>query len=221
MLYIVGTPIGNLEDITLRALRVLKEVSLIAAEDTRRTGILLQHFQISTPMVSYHRFNEARRTVELLERLRGGESMALVSDAGMPGVADPGWRLIKAVLEAGLPMDVIPGPTAVTAALALAGLESAEFHFAGFLPRKPGALRRKLATMAEEPATLIFYESPYRVAKTVAAVAETLGPRTVVVARELTKKFQEIMRGPAPELAAQLAGRTLKGECTILVAGKS
>lgn len=219
-LYIVGTPIGNLEDITLRALRVLREVSVIAAEDTRRTAMLLRHYQIATPMVSCHKFNEARRAGEILRRLCAGESVALVSDSGMPGVADPGGRLVRAAVEAGVAVDVVPGPTAATAALALAGFGSAEFHFVGFLPRKPGALRRKLESLAGEEATQIVYESPHRAARTVAAIAEILGARDVVVLRELTKKFQEILRGSASELAGRLARRRLKGECVILVEGK-
>jgi len=220
-LYIVGTPIGNLEDITLRAIRVLKEVALIAVEDTRRTSILLRHYQISTPMVSYHRFNEARRTPELLEILRSGRSIALVSDAGMPTVSDPGGYLIEAVINANLPLDIIPGPTAATAGLAIAGLKSHEFYFVGFLPRKSGALRKKLSQLANESATLIFYESPYRVGKALSAIAEVLGPRRVVLVRELTKKFQEVIRGSASEIATALTNRRLKGECTIFVEGKS
>ncbi len=220
-LYIVGTPIGNLEDITLRAIRTLKEVSVIAAEDTRRTAILLRHFQIATPMLSCHKFNEARRADEILLRLRAGDSVALVSDSGMPGVSDPGGRLIRAAIEAGLTVDVIPGPTAVTTALTLTGFDSGEFHFIGFLPRKPGAIRKKIATLVDDSATLVFYESPYRVAKTIAVIAETMGDRRVVVARELTKKFQEIIRGRADELATKLSGRKIKGECVILVEGCS
>jgi 16S rRNA (cytidine1402-2'-O)-methyltransferase len=239
-LLIVGTPIGNLDDITLRALRVLREADLIAAEDTRHTAILLARHGIplrSPPsegpgvgsalrsthsrLVSYHEFNEAKRTAELLEKLRHGQRIALVSDAGMPTVSDPGYRLIRAATEAGIPVEVIPGPSAITATLAVAGLPVTPFYFHGFLPHKGAQRRRVLSTLNSQPSTLVFFESPYRLVKTLADIHDILGNRRVVIARELTKKFEEVLRGDAASLLKSLENRTVKGEITLIVEGCS
>src|SRR5512143_2406315 len=190
-LYLVATPIGNLEDITLRALRVLKECDVVAAEDTRHTGQLLKHFQISKPMLSYFQFNEAKRSEEILERLRRGEKVALVTDAGSPGISDPGERVAKAALSAGYRVEPVPGPSALVAALTASGLPTDEFHFLGFLPHKPGRRRRQLERLQGISCTLVFYEYPYRIGKLLAELREVLGDRQVVLARELTKKSEE------------------------------
>jgi len=217
-LYLVATPIGNLEDITYRAVRVLGEVELIACEDTRQTRKLLDHYAISKPTISYHEYNEAQRAAELVERLRAGASVALVSDAGMPLVSDPGYRLVRAAIEAGIPVEPIPGPTAALAALAASGLPTDAFHFSGFLPAKSGQRVKTLEALKEESATLVFYEAPHRVLEALDAIAQVLGLRPVVVARELTKVHEEFLRGTAAEIRAQLAARgSIKGEFTLLV----
>ncbi len=218
LLYLVATPIGNLEDITFRAVRVLKEAGLIACEDTRRTRVLLAHYGIETPTISYHEYNEAERSEELAARLRAGAVIALVSDAGMPLVSDPGYRLVRAAIESGVPVQAVPGPSAALAALAASGLPTDAFHFAGFMPHKPGQRVKALEARAEEQATLIFYEAPHRILETLEAVERTLGPRPVAVARELTKIHEEILRGTAAEIRAQLAQReVVKGEITLLI----
>jgi 16S rRNA (cytidine1402-2'-O)-methyltransferase len=217
-LYLVATPIGNLEDITFRAVRTLKEASLVACEDTRHTRKLLDHYGIRTATVSYHEHNEAARTPELLEALRGGATVALVSDAGMPLISDPGYRLVRAAIEAGIAVEAVPGPSAALAALAASGLPTDSFHFAGFLPPKAGARRNALAALAGETATLVFYEAPHRVVESLADIAEVLGPRPVVVARELTKMHEEFLRGTAGDVRAELAARpAVKGEITLVV----
>ncbi|MGB7759556.1 MAG: 16S rRNA (cytidine(1402)-2'-O)-methyltransferase [Bryobacteraceae bacterium] len=217
-LYLVATPIGNLEDITYRAVRVLGEVDLIACEDTRQTRKLLDHYAISKPTISYHEYNEAQRAAELAERLVAGAAVALVSDAGMPLVSDPGYRLVRAAIEAGVPVEPVPGPSAALAALAASGLPTDAFHFAGFLPAKTGQRARALEALKEEQATLIFYEAPHRVLETLEAIAQALGPRPVVAARELTKVHEEFLRGTATEVGALLAARgSIKGEFTLLV----
>jgi 16S rRNA (cytidine1402-2'-O)-methyltransferase len=217
-LYVVATPIGNLEDMTFRAVRVLKEAALIACEDTRQTRKLLDHYGISTPTLSYHEHNEAARTGELIARLGAGESIALVSDAGMPLVSDPGYRIVAAAAAGGIRVEPIPGASAAIAALAASGLPTDEFHFAGFLPAKSGQRRRVLESLADEPATLVFYEAPHRILEALEQIAEVLGPRPVVVARELTKLHEEFLRGVATEIRETLAARdTVKGEITILV----
>src|SRR5438045_8354022 len=190
-LYVVATPIGNLEDITLRALRTLKECDLVAAEDTRRTGQLLKHFAISKPLLSYFQFNEARRSEEILERLRRGERIALVTDAGSPGISDPGERVVKAAIAAGFRVEPVPGPSALVAALAARGLGTEEFHFIGFLPHKSGQRLKKLEALKASPGTLVFYESPYRIEKLLTELQAVFAGRNVVVARDLTKKFEE------------------------------
>ncbi|NQU11349.1 16S rRNA (cytidine(1402)-2'-O)-methyltransferase [bacterium] len=220
-LFLVATPIGNLEDISGRALRILGEVDVIAAEDTRRTGQLLARYKIRKPLLSYHEFNEARRTPELLEKLRQGATIALVSDAGMPTVSDPGRRLVRETARAGLPLEVVPGPSALTAALAGAGLVTDTFFFQGFLPHKTAGRRRILAQLAPLPCALVFFESPFRLHKCLVDLYEVLGNRPAVVGRELTKKFEEFLRGDLESLAGRLADRRVKGEITIVVEGVS
>src|SRR5579859_2517242 len=194
-LYLVATPIGNLEDITLRALRTLKECDLVAAEDTRRTGQLLHHFGISKPMLSYFKFSEARRSEEILQRLSRGEKIALVTDAGSPGISDPGERVVNAAIAQGFRVEAVPGPCALVAALTASGLPTGEFHFVGFLPHKSGQRRNKLESLKAIPGTLIFYESPFRIEKLLGELNEVFPERDVVLSRELTKKFEEFLRG--------------------------
>jgi 16S rRNA (cytidine1402-2'-O)-methyltransferase len=216
-LYLVATPIGNLEDITARALRVLRECDVVAAEDTRHSGQLLKHFGISKPLLSYFQFNEARRSEEIIERLQRGEKVALVTDAGSPGISDPGERVVKAAIAAGLRVEPVPGPTALIAALTASGLPADEFHFTGFLPHKSGQRRRKLESLQSTEGTLIFYESPYRIEKLLGELVEVFPNRPVVLARELTKKFEEFLRGTPAELLALAQKRSLKGEFVVLV----
>ncbi len=219
-LYLVATPIGNLEDVTLRALRTLKECDVVAAEDTRRTGQLLKHFGIARPMVSYFQFNEARRSEEIIERLRRGEKVALVTDAGSPGISDPGERVVRAARGAGLRVESVPGPCALVAALTASGLPTEEFHFIGFLPHKSGQRRKELGRMREFAGTLVLYESPYRIEKLMGELKEIYPGRMVVLARELTKKFEEYLRGTPEELQELAQKRRLKGEFVVLVAGE-
>jgi 16S rRNA (cytidine1402-2'-O)-methyltransferase len=218
-LYLVATPIGNLEDITLRALRTLKECDVVAAEDTRRTGQLLKHFGISKPLLSYFQFNEARRSEEILERLKRGEKVALVTDAGSPGISDPGERVVKAAIAAGFKVEPVPGPSALVAALTASGLSTEEFHFVGFLAHKSGQRRKKLEELKGFAGTLVLYESPYRVEKLLEELSEVFPERPVVLAREVTKKFEEYMRGKPGELLAAVRARPRKGEFVVLVAG--
>lgn len=220
MLYVVGTPIGNLGDITLRALEVLKSVDLIAAEDTRHSGNLLRHFEIRKPLISYHEHNEAMRTAELSERLVAGENIALISDAGMPGLSDPGARLIRACIEKNLPYTIIPGVSAILTALVVSGFSLDQFSYGGFLPVKSGGRERELRAAAERRPTSVFFESPYRINKTLAACAEIMPERTLCVARELTKKFEEFRRGTAAELLAHYEAHPAKGEITLLIAAR-
>ncbi len=216
-LYLVATPIGNLEDITLRALRTLKECDLIAAEDTRRTGVLLKHFGISKPMLSYFQFNEAKRSEEIIERLRRGEKIALVTDAGSPGISDPGERVVKAAIATGFRVEPVPGPTALVAALTASGLPTDEFHFIGFLPHKSGQRRKKLETLRDFAGTLVLYESPYRIEKLLGELSEIFPERSIVLARELTKKFEEFLRGHPADLLEQLQKRSVKGEFVVMI----
>jgi 16S rRNA (cytidine1402-2'-O)-methyltransferase len=220
-LYLVATPIGNLEDITLRALRTLRECDVVAAEDTRRTGQLLNHFGISKPILSYFKFNEAKRSEEILHRLARGEKIALVTDAGTPGISDPGERVVRAAVAAGFRVESVPGPCAFIAALTASGLPTDEFHFVGFLPVKSGQRRRLLERLKQSPGTLALYESPYRIEKLVNELNAVFPDATVVVARELTKKFEEFLRGSPAELLAAMEGRVLKGEFVVLVARDS
>ena len=218
LLYVVATPIGNLEDITYRAVRVLGEADLIACEDTRQTRKLLDHYHIHKPTISYHDHNEAERTEDLTARLLAGETIALVSDAGMPLVSDPGYRLVHAAIEAGISVQPIPGPSASLTALAASGLPTDSFHFGGFLPPKTGQRLKLLESLAEEQATLIFYEAPHRILETLEAIEAAMGPRPVVVGREITKIHEEFLRGTAAEIHAQLAERdSVKGEITLLI----
>ena len=216
-LYLVATPIGNLEDITLRGLRTLRECDLVAAEDTRRTGQLLKHFGISKPLLSYFQFNEARRSEQIIERLGRGEKIALVTDAGSPGISDPGERVVKAAIAAGFRVEPVPGPSALVAALTASGLPADEFHFIGFLPHKSGQRRTKLEQLKTIPGTLVLYESPFRVEKLLTELNEVMPSGRVVLARELTKKFEEFLRGTPEELLAVTKIRSLKGEFVVIV----
>jgi 16S rRNA (cytidine1402-2'-O)-methyltransferase len=216
-LYLVATPIGNREDITLRALRVLRECDVVAAEDTRHTGQLLKHFAVAKPLLSYFQFNEARRSEEILERLRRGEKVALVTDAGSPGISDPGERVVRAALAAGFRVEAVPGPCALVAALTASGLPTDEFHFIGFLPHKSGQRRSRLESLQTVTGTLVFYESPYRIDKLLGELSGIFPEREVVLARELTKKFEEFLRGRPSELLETIRKRSLKGEFVVLV----
>jgi 16S rRNA (cytidine1402-2'-O)-methyltransferase len=219
MLYVIATPIGNLEDITLRALEALKSADVIAAEDTRHSGNLLRHFEIRKPLVSYHEHNEAMRTAELSERLAAGENVALITDAGMPGLSDPGARLIRACIERELPYTIIPGASAILTALVGSGFSLDRFSYRGFLPPKSGGRERELRAAAEREETSVFFESPHKIMKTLAACAEIMPERLLCVARELTKKFEEFRRGTAAELLAHYEAHPAKGEITLLVSG--
>jgi 16S rRNA (cytidine1402-2'-O)-methyltransferase len=218
LLYLVATPIGNLEDITYRAVRVLREADLIACEDTRHTRTLLDRYEISKPTISYHEHNELERAPELAARLAAGVVIALVSDAGMPLVSDPGYRLVRAAIEMGIAVQAVPGPSAALTALAASGLPTDSFRFGGFLPSKPGQRAKALEALAEEQATAIFYEAPHRILEALEAIELALGSRPVVVARELTKIHEEFLRGTAAEIRAELAGRdAVRGEMTLLI----
>lgn len=220
VLYVVGTPIGNLEDITFRAVRILKEVDLVACEDTRQTRKLLDHYGIGARTVSYHEHNEAARAAELVDRLEQGTRVALVSDAGMPGVSDPGYRVIKAAIDRGIPVIPIPGPSAFVAALAASGLPTDAVQFHGFLPTKAGRRRQALVSLQNVGQTQVFYEAPHRLLETLGDIVELLGPdRPVVVARELTKIHEEFVRGPAHEVLAAFEQRPggIRGEVTLLI----
>jgi 16S rRNA (cytidine1402-2'-O)-methyltransferase len=217
MLYVVGTPIGNLGDITLRAVQVLKDVDLVAAEDTRHSGMLLKHFGIRKPLVSYHEHNEAMRTAELVDRLAAGENIALITDAGMPGLSDPGARLIRECVKRLLPFTIIPGPSSILTALVGSGFSTEKFFFGGFLPVKSGQRERELRTAAARDETTIFFESPYRLTKTLQACIDLIPDRQLCVARELTKKFEEFRRGTAAELLAHYEAHPPKGEIVLVV----
>lgn len=219
MLHICPTPIGNLGDITQRVLETLRTANLVAAEDTRRARQLLTHFGISKPLVSFYEHNELARLPELLERLRGGEEIALVSDAGMPGICDPGYRLIQAVLDEGLPVEVLPGPSAVETALVSSGFATDSFTFIGYLPRRRGDLKAALTDIIEEPRTCVAFESPHRLKATLQTAANILPNRRIAICRELTKKFEEIKRGTPGELIAGLP-ETIKGEIVLVFEGK-
>lgn len=217
-LYLVGTPIGHLQDITLRALDTLRGVDLILAEDTRVTRVLLDRHGINRPMLSYHRFNEAARAPELIQRLRAGESIALVTDAGMPAISDPGARLVEACRREQLPISVIPGASSVTAALALSGWESTGFVFGGFLPHKPGPRRRTLKRLHRTGLPVALFESPFRVLKLMDDIDAAIGPVEVLIARELTKKFEETLRGTTEQIRTAFSGRAIKGEFVVVIA---
>jgi 16S rRNA (cytidine1402-2'-O)-methyltransferase len=218
-LYIVATPIGNLEDLSFRAVRVLREADRIACEDTRHTRRLLDHYGIEKPLLSYHEHNEKERTEELLRELEEGRSVALVSDAGTPLIADPGYRIVHAARERDIPVSPIPGPSAIMAALSAGGLATDAFLFAGFLPAKARARRRALEGWQSLEATLVFYEAPHRVVESLRAIAEVMGDRRLAVARELTKIHEEFLDGTAASIADTLEARpAIKGEFTIMVA---
>ncbi len=217
-LYLVATPIGNLEDITQRALRVLRDAELVVAEDTRHTGLLLHHYGIRKSLLSHFRFNEARRTEEIIRRLGQGAVVALVTDAGTPGVSDPGSRVVRAAIDAGFRVESVPGPCALIVALTASGLPTDEFHFVGFLPHKSGARRRELERLADVPGTLVLYESPHRLGRLLGELAELVPNRIVVVARELTKRFEEYISGTAAELHQRFPERHWRGECVVLLA---
>ena len=221
VLYVVATPIGNLEDITLRALRVLKEADLIAAEDTRHTQKLLSHYDIRTPLTSYHEHNERTKAPALVERLLRGETIALVSDAGTPAISDPGYRLVVAAAAAGLRVTPVPGAAALTAALSAAALPTDRFIFEGFLPEKKKERRERLQGLGDEKRTLVFYEAPHRLRDALDDIEEILGDRTVAIAREISKIHEEFMRGRASEIIARISDRDMRGEIVIVVHGST
>jgi 16S rRNA (cytidine1402-2'-O)-methyltransferase len=216
-LYLIATPIGNLEDITVRALRLLGEVDLIACEDTRQTAKLLQHYGIRKPTTSYHEHNEIVRSAELVLRLEEGARVALVSDSGMPLISDPGYRLVSLCVRHQIPVVPVPGPSALTTALAGSGLPAGEFLFMGFLPPRASARRRALAELAQEKRTLVFYEAPHRISETLADALDCLGRRPAVIARELTKIHEEFLRGDLAELLLRMSRNTVRGEITLLI----
>ncbi len=218
-LYVVATPIGNLADITLRALRVLGEVDVVAAEDTRTTRKLLTHHGITTDLVSYHEHNEGVRTPELLDRIKKGESVAIVSEAGTPSISDPGYRLVREAIAAKVTVEPIPGPSALLAAVVVSGLPSDAFIFEGFLPRRSGERRRRLEDLKADRRTLVFFEAPHRLDRTLADMADVLGDREVALCRELTKLHEEVRRGTLQKLAATLSKTPVKGEIVLVVAG--
>jgi 16S rRNA (cytidine1402-2'-O)-methyltransferase len=217
MLYLVATPIGNLGDITLRALEVLRSVDAIAAEDTRHSGMLLRHFEIKKPLISFHEHNEAMRTAQLTERLAAGENIALITDAGMPGISDPGARLIRECIRRDLPFTIVPGGSAILTALVGSGFAMEKFCFRGFLPVKSGRRERELRAAWERGETTIFFESPYRLTKTLEACAKLMPERQLCVARELTKKFEEFRRGIASDLLEHYSAHPPKGEIVVIV----
>jgi 16S rRNA (cytidine1402-2'-O)-methyltransferase len=219
MLFLIGSPIGNLGDITLRALEVLKTVGLVAAEDTRRSSILLKHFEISKPLISFHEHNEARRTSELIERLRSGEDVALLTDAGMPSISDPGYRLVRASMENGIRIEVIPGPSAILTALVGSGLPTDRFYFGGFLPIKSGQRQRELLAALAREFTSVYFESPHRIVRSLEVINGVEPTRLVCVARELTKQFEEYRRGEVACVLAHYASHPPRGEITLVIRG--
>lgn len=220
-LYLCATPIGNLEDMTFRAVRVLKEADLIAAEDTRNSIKLLNHFEIKTPMTSYHEYNKIEKGKKLVERLLGGEDVALITDAGMPGVSDPGEELVRMCQEAGVTVTVVPGASACVAALAMSGLSTRRFAFEAFLPPEKKERQTVLEELKEETRTIILYEAPHRLARTLKLLLETLGERQMRVCRELTKKHETVYAGTIAEALSYYEAQEPKGECVLVVAGKS
>lgn len=216
ILYLVATPIGNLGDITLRALEVLKSVDLIACEDTRHSRVLLDHYGIRKPLISCFNFSEKKRAPELVARIKNGESIALISDAGTPGIADPGYRVIQEAIKQGFRIETLPGPSAFLAALTLSGLPTDRFLFEGFFPVKEGQKKRKLEALKNEERTVIFYESPHRILKTLKAMGDALGGAPIVVAREISKKFEEVVRGSAAKALEHFSSKKVRGEFVIL-----
>jgi 16S rRNA (cytidine1402-2'-O)-methyltransferase len=219
-LFLVATPIGNLEDITKRALRTLGEVAVVAAEDTRRTRRLLAHYGISARVVSLFEHNERRKVPALVERLRAGDSVAVVTDAGSPGVADPGYRLVRAAAEAGVRVESVPGASALVAALQVSGLPTDRFTFAGFLPVKPGARRRALEELAERRETVVVFEAPHRIEATLADLEAIWSERPIALARELTKAFEQVLRGSAREVRERLSADQRRGEMVLVLSGR-
>lgn len=219
MLYLVATPIGNLGDITLRALETLRAADLVASEDTRKTGLMLKHFDIKKPQISFHEHNEARAGEHILTLLKEGKTIALVTDAGTPGIADPGFSLVRRAIAAEQEFTLIPGPTGFVMALVLSGLPCHAFTFRGFPPRKPGPRKRFFSVDRRAPHTLLFYESPYRVEACLKDALEVYGDRPAALANDLTKMFENVQRGPLSALLAQVAGKTLKGEFILVIAG--
>ena len=219
-LYLVSTPIGNLEDITLRAIKVLRGVDLIAAEDTRRAKRLLARYRATAPLTSFFEHNEPAKKEALIKRLLAGDAIALISDAGTPGVSDPGFRLVQGAIEAGIEVVPIPGPSAHVAALVCSGLPTDSFHFFGFLPPKGSKRNKRLEEINSVRGTIILYEAPHRLLRTLGDIWEVCGDRPIVVARELTKVYEEVIRGPVSELLEKLKGRKIKGEITLVMAGK-
>jgi 16S rRNA (cytidine1402-2'-O)-methyltransferase len=219
MLYLVATPIGNLSDITLRALETLREVDVIACEDTRKTGRLLQHFEIDKPKIAFHEHNERQATARVMSMIEQGQSVALVTNAGTPGISDPGFTLVRCAIEDDVPVVMIPGPSALVMGLVLSGLPSHSFTFRGFPPRKPGPRRRFLEVDADSPHTLVFYESPYRLKAFLQDAIEVLGDRQAALANELTKLYEEVQRGTLSELLAFFDDEEPRGEYTVVIAG--
>ena len=219
-LYLVATPIGNLDDITYRAIKILSGVDLIAAEDTRKTKFLLDHYSIQKELVSYFAFNEAKRTPELIAKLKQGVSIAIVSDAGTPGISDPAYRLVKAAIEENINIIPIPGASAFISALVASGLPTESFVFEGFLPHKKGR-KTKLEELSKETRTIILYESPHRILKLLSELLISLGERKIVVARELTKMFEEIFRGSTSEAINHFSSKSIKGEFVLVISGRS
>ena len=219
MLYVIATPIGNLGDVTLRAIEALKSADVVAAEDTRHSGMLLKHLGIKKPFISYYEHNEAARTMQLIERLARGENVALITDAGTPGLSDPGLRLIRECINREVPFTIIPGPSSIPTALLGSGFATEKFSFRGFLPVKSGQRERELRAAAEREETAIFFESRYRLTKTLAACVNIMPDRQLCVARELTKKFEEFRRGTASELLEHYRAHPPKGEIVLLISG--
>lgn len=215
-LYIVATPIGNLNDISYRAVRILSEVDLIAAEDTRTTKILLDHFHIKKNLISYHNYNERKRSAQLIEKLKAGASIAVVSDAGTPGISDPAYRIVRDAIEEHIPVVPIPGASAFLAALVVSGAPIERFIFEGFLPHKKGR-KTRLEKLSHEARTIVLYESPHRLLRTLHDIQTFLGDREIVVARELTKKFEEVVRGKVSDLISQISSRPVRGELVIVI----
>jgi 16S rRNA (cytidine1402-2'-O)-methyltransferase len=221
MLYLVGSPIGNLSDISLRALEVLKDVNVIAAEDTRRTLILLERYNIRKPLTSFHEHNEAKRTAELIEKMRMGDKVALLSDAGMPSISDPGYRIVRACIEAGIPVEVIPGPSAVIAAIVGSGLPTDRFYYGGFLPVKSGQRQNELLAALSRQVTSVYFESPHRIIRSLTTLRDADPARSICVARELTKQHEEYRRGAVAEVLSYYESHPPKGEITLIIAGSS
>lgn len=219
-LYIVSTPIGNLEDMTLRALRVLSQVDLVAAEDTRHTGLLLQQYEVHNQLTSYHDHNKEKKAPKLISLLKSGRNIAMVSDAGTPGISDPAFYLVRAAVKEGVEVVPVPGPSAFLAALVVSGLPTDRFVFEGYLPQKQSRRLKKLESLKEEERTIVFYESRHRLKQVVEDILNTFGDRQTVLARELTKKFEEVRRGKTSEILTHVSSKGLRGEVVILVAGK-